>query len=73
MDRRWAAKLDGAADPTAKLSVAYDYLRSALSSAEKDALRNRELEVIERLDHVRLDAADQLVAVAAQIDDITAT
>jgi hypothetical protein len=72
MDRRWAAKIDGAPDPAAKLSATYDYLRAVLSAAEKDALRNRRIDVIERLDHVRLDAADHLIAIAAQINEITA-
>ena len=67
MDHRWAAKLASAPDASTKLSVAYDYLRSALAASEKDAIRRRRYDRVERLDHARLDASDQLVAIAEQV------
>ena len=69
MDHRWAAKLAGAPDANTKLSVAYDYLRAALAAGEKHARRSRRPELLEQVDHARLDAVDQIVAIAEALGD----
>lgn len=65
-DARWAAKLAGAPDVNTKLY----YLRAVLTATEKQALRStRRDEILELVNNARLDAIEQIVAMADQIGE----